>query len=1543
MKTIEHPSTRFRTLVLALLTATAMVAHAQTDWVWRNPLPQGNDLRAVAHGNNRYVVVGLAGAVVISGDGVTWTNNPNAGTNDLTGVAFGAGVFVAVGKGGVIFTSPNGQAWSAHPSATVNDLNGVTYGAGLFAAVGNSGVMLVSGDGASWGALDSGTTANLRAVASDDMLTFIAVGDNGVVTRADDGGYTWSATTINGSYFIYGINFASCGKFIAAGYNSVAGQRAGLILTLESGTVWVSRSSNTDSWLYGVNSDPASGAVVILGNAGAVLNSYDCGGTWTSVNSNTSEDLAGTCRGVDLFVAVGKKGVLLNSGSGWTWSLQTAGAFTDLKSAIWSGSNAVIVGAMGRVIISTNDYAGTAQPSGVTDDLLGLAIGTGKFVAVGTAGRILTSTDATAWTPQASGVSNDLAAVAGTPNLLVAVGTAGRILTSTNGIDWTNPNSGVTLNLSGVTYGGGLFVAVGASGKILTSYDGTNWASQTSGVATPLNSVTYGDGRFVVVGKIGKILTSITGTNWIAPASGTTRELRGVCYGGVQASNLMRFVAVGANGTVLTSPDGLAWTTQYSGVSGTLETVGYGNNQFLAAGAGGAIISSWLEGCFPPFIYSDSTVAAGTCSNFTYQILAGYNPAWFGASGLPGGLSVNPASGLISGFPDVGGSFEITMLASNQCGVSTQHLVLSLIQSNQTVAFNSIPPQHVCNPPVTVSASASSGLPVILDVVSGPGLMTNGNQVAWTDTGTICVRAAQPGNACYLAAIPVTNCFTISLEEQTIFFATITNRYLCDPPANLSATASSGLPVIFDVVSGLGLIANGNQVTWTNTGTLCVRATQQGDSCYTPAPSVTNCFTISLRPQTITFAGMTTSYLCDPPLTLTATASSGLPVSFSVVSGPATIIGNQLHWLSTGSATIRASQAGNQCYAAAASVDRSFSPSLNPQTITFTAPATALQRKPFLLQATANSGLPVTFSVVSGPALVVGNLCVATNQGSLTIRASQAGSRCFLQAADVLQSVTVNAYTPLSTLPGEPAIRAIAYGAGKFVTVGVSNIYASQDGLAWVTVQHKSGGTDVVYGGDKFVANDDQGNMYSSSDGMVWAVAHVGYQHSGGLTYGSGKFVSAMPYNQGGLSAASTDGTHWTFGSAIDYSLGRVTYGNGRFLAIGTIFSQYVWFNFLYSIDGLNWTISGPDLITRNDLCFAYNRFISVGASGNGTAGIFTSADGINWVSVLSSGQILLGISYAGGRLVAGGEAGRIVASSDGTNWIEQTGVSDPSYDVYNSAYGNKRCIIVGNKSSGSTFLVSYPPVPIPTFAAGTNLVGLVGSPFSYQVIAGNSPVLYAAVGLPPGLEINATNGLISGTPMVAGNYALTLAAANAGGIGTKGLTLTITSPIQCPTVLSQPQNQTVVVGENASLAVTVAGDLPLIYQWLKNGTNLANGGRISGATSNVLTFANVLTNDTGTYSLLVTNACGTATSSNAVLTVSVSPPQFVVGSARSSGGQFSFTLQSQPGLSFEIQASTNLVNWATVATLTNSSGTIPFTTPTAGFTRRFYRARQLP
>ena len=65
-------------------------------------------------------------------------------------------------------------------------------------------------------------------------------------------------------------------------------------------------------------------------------------------------------------------------------------------------------------------------------------------------------------------------------------------------------------------------------------------------------------------------------------------------------------------------------------------------------------------------------------------------------------------------------------------------------------------------------------------------------------------------------------------------------------------------------------------------------------------------------------------------------------------------------------------------------------------------------------------------------------------------------------------------------------------------------------------------------------------------------------------------------------------------------------------------------------------------------------------------------------------------------------------------------------------------------------------------------------------------------------------------------------------------------------------------VGTTVTLAVTATGTAPLSYQWQMNGTNLANvAGHISGVTSNVLTISAVQTNNSGNYTVIVTNIAG--------------------------------------------------------------------------------------
>src|SRR4029077_1780172 len=82
-----------------------------------------------------------------------------------------------------------------------------------------------------------------------------------------------------------------------------------------------------------------------------------------------------------------------------------------------------------------------------------------------------------------------------------------------------------------------------------------------------------------------------------------------------------------------------------------------------------------------------------------------------------------------------------------------------------------------------------------------------------------------------------------------------------------------------------------------------------------------------------------------------------------------------------------------------------------------------------------------------------------------------------------------------------------------------------------------------------------------------------------------------------------------------------------------------------------------------------------------------------------------------------------------------------------------------------------------PSITSALTRSGVAGTAFSYQITATNTPTSYGATGLPAGLTVNTTTGLISGTPTGASTPSVTLSATNANGTGTAVLLFTITNP----------------------------------------------------------------------------------------------------------------------------------------------------------------------
>ena len=191
--------------------------------------------------------------------------------------------------------------------------------------------------------------------------------------------------------------------------------------------------------------------------------------------------------------------------------------------------------------------------------------------------------------------------------------------------------------------------------------------------------------------------------------------------------------------------------------------------------------------------------------------------------------------------------------------------------------------------------------------------------------------------------------------------------------------------------------------TFTAGLTYIVRATYPGDGNYSNT-QVDSTWTISKASQTITFNNPG-SQAAAVPLTLAATASSSLPITYTLNSGPATLSGSTLTFTGTGTVSVTAAQAGNSNWNAATNVPQSFSVVSSTQTINF--PAIGNQVfgvAPLAMSATASSGLAVTYSVTSGPATVSGNVLTITGANPVTVKATQVGNS---QYASVNSSQTI--------------------------------------------------------------------------------------------------------------------------------------------------------------------------------------------------------------------------------------------------------------------------------------------------------------------------------------------------------------------------------------------------------------------------------------------------------------------------------------------------------------------------------------------------------
>ena len=236
-------------------------------------------------------------------------------------------------------------------------------------------------------------------------------------------------------------------------------------------------------------------------------------------------------------------------------------------------------------------------------------------------------------------------------------------------------------------------------------------------------------------------------------------------------------------------------------------------------------------------------------------------------------------------------------------------ITLNVIRRPQTISFSNPGPQYTTNQ-VGLAGTASSGLQVTFSVFSGPGSIVGATNLSFTGTGTVKVVAWQLGNVYYDVAPCVTQAMAVTKPNAAITITNLSHVYDGAPHGATVTTVPAGLAVVTTY--------NGGAALPVAIGSYAVTSTVN-DVLYGGTATAT--YTITRMPQTVDFpdpgAQWTTSVVG-----LAATASSGLPVTFSVASGPGAIDGGtNLSFTGAGTVSVVATQAGDADWLPAAATN----------------------------------------------------------------------------------------------------------------------------------------------------------------------------------------------------------------------------------------------------------------------------------------------------------------------------------------------------------------------------------------------------------------------------------------------------------------------------------------------------------------------------------------------------------------------------------------------------------------------------------------------
>ena len=395
--------------------------------------------------------------------------------------------------------------------------------------------------------------------------------------------------------------------------------------------------------------------------------------------------------------------------------------------------------------------------------------------------------------------------------------------------------------IAGATGLNGLIYAIGGdslAGGATNEVDAYNAATNTWTTVASLPTARY-------------CLAAATGTNGLIYAIGGTN---GGATNEVDAYN----PATNTWTTVANLPTPRKYHAAATGSDGRIYTIGGDDGNYFTSevDAYNPATNAWTTVASLPTARATSAVAGsdgriyaigGSQGSYPFSEVDAYDPAintWTAAASLPDGrYSLAAATGPDGRIYAIGGDVYENGDSSGSLTNEVDAYLPPATPLSQTISFPPIPTQTYGVAPLTLTAMATSNLPVSYTVISGPATVS-GDVLKITGAGNVEVEADQPGNTTYAAATPVDESFTVAPAQLTV---NATNESMTDGgtvPAltftytglvngDTSATFSGSLATTATNASSVGsypitqgsLAATGNYTIGTyDPGTLTVNA-----------------------------------------------------------------------------------------------------------------------------------------------------------------------------------------------------------------------------------------------------------------------------------------------------------------------------------------------------------------------------------------------------------------------------------------------------------------------------------------------------------------------------------------------------------------------------------------------------------------------------------------------------------------------------------------------------------------------------------------------